>query len=89
MKNQSKIKALTLSAGLLLCLSVFSTTASADYQGYWVDVVRDYQSKHSRDYQRPTPAADNTLTIAPPVLADTHQQPPASTPAHLQRYHGS
>lgn len=66
MQNHNKIKMFALSTGLLLCLSAFSTAVSADYQGYWVDVVRDYQANHPRDVQ---PAPVSYLDTTQPAVS--------------------
>lgn len=98
MQNHNKIKTFTLSTGLLLCLSAFSTAVSAGYQGYWLDVVRDYQANHPRDYQ-PAPVSylDTTQPLAMPAepradyAVPTAELPLAAgiqplPPTHMQHY---
>lgn len=91
MQNQNKIKNFALSTGLLLCLSAFSTTVSADYQGYWVDVVRDYQANHPRDDQSaPVSYLDTTQPMALPAADVVLPQtlPQASYAPHNQPDYG-
>lgn len=64
MKNSNKTKAFPMITGLLLvCLQVVSNPASAEYKGYWMDTVRDYQATQPREYQQP------------PVYQDYYQPP--------------
>jgi len=51
MKNNNKTKLLAKTAGVVLVLfQMISNSASADYCGYWMDAVQNYQSQ-SVDYR--------------------------------------
>lgn len=57
MKNPNKTNSLAIIASAaLMLLQAFSTTAHADYKGYWLDEVRAYEASHPRHDYQPAPA---------------------------------
>ncbi|OQX11755.1 MAG: hypothetical protein BWK73_16735 [Thiothrix lacustris] len=67
MKTSNKLNVLSvLSGAAFLLLQTVSTTAQADYQGYWIDAVNAYQAQHTQYYQ---PMATYTPDYTYPVAA--------------------
>lgn len=77
MKNSNKTKTSMIITGLVLaCLQAVSNTAAAEYKGYWMDTVREYQASQPRDYQQP------------PVYQDYYQPPVAQQePVYMPEPH--
>lgn len=78
MKSDNKSKTFPLiAAAALLLLQAVSTTACADYKGYWLDAVRDYQVSHPRDYQPAAPADYQDYRQEPVYVEPPLYQEPA------------
>lgn len=71
MKNNNKIRLFASIASMVfLSCQLVGGTASAEYRGYWVDAVHQYQADNSRTDQPQT------------VRQDYSYQEPAYQPAH-------
>ena len=89
MKQANKNKFLTIMTGTaLVLLSLVSNTAAADYKGYWLDTVRDYQANYPRaelaaagDNQANSPApAYPVYQPAQPQQRDAGYSVPSNNP---------
>lgn len=80
MKNNKYIPLRLKATGVaLLLLGMLCNTASADYRGYWVDAVHNYQAQaatqESNAYREANYQNDYTNTYVAPTYQATQYQP--------------
>ncbi len=86
MKNHNKTRFLTTSAGaVLVFFQLVFATASADYRGYWVDAVRNYQGEPTAYHYPEQPAAYQDYGY---VQEPVWQEPAYLPPVEVAPLHG-
>jgi hypothetical protein len=91
MKNNNKTKLLAKAAGVALVLfQMISNTASADYRGYWMDAVQNYQGQSAdyRSYNKPMyaePVYQEPQYQAAAQYRDNYAPAPVSYPVMVAR----
>lgn len=94
MKNHNKTRILETAFGTaFVFLQLICGTASADYRGYWVDTVHNYQAEQSYDYQPQPTYQEPAPYYNEPAYQDYGYQEPAYQPhyepAPQPQYYGA
>lgn len=91
MKNHKNTRLLANAVGAaFVFMQLVCGAASADYRGYWVDAVRNYQAENTYDYQ-PQPAYQDYgyQESAPYYNQNYGYQEPVYQPAPQPQYYGA